>query len=186
MNATTPNEVGTEACKIQKLETLFADDLAKLKQSCRVLSNELPRDEPISVHKLLVVGSIDIVGEVDQKLGETALGGCIVSKNRREGSISERLREALAQSLACASVITQAALVSDLAYIKSSVIIPKEAPHNVLEQADGLLLYELVDHITEDSADCIEAFVGLTDVRKPYIVQKDLLYDENGDGLAEF
>lgn len=31
------------------------------------------------MHELLVVRSIDIVREVDQKLGETALGGRVVS-----------------------------------------------------------------------------------------------------------
>lgn len=48
--------------------------------------------------------------------------------------------------------------------------IPKEAPDNVLEQANGLLLHKLVDHVAEYGADSIKALVGLTDVGKTDVV----------------
>jgi hypothetical protein len=63
--------------------------------------------------------------------------------------------------------------------------IPKEAPDDMLEQADRLLFHELVDHVAEYSTDSIKALVGLTDVGKPNVVEEDLLYDENCDGFAE-
>ena len=50
------------------------------------------------------------------------------------------------------------------------VCIPKEAPNNVLEQANGLLLHKLVDHVAEYGADSIKALVGLTDVGKTDVV----------------
>jgi hypothetical protein len=31
------------------------------------------------MHELLVVRSVNVVGEVDEKLGKAALGGCVVS-----------------------------------------------------------------------------------------------------------
>jgi len=44
------------------------------------------------VHELLVVGGIDdVVGEVDQELSKTALSSCVVSENRGEGGVAERL-----------------------------------------------------------------------------------------------
>ena len=50
------------------------------------------------------------------------------------------------------------------------VCIPKEAPNNVLEQANGLLLHKLVDHVAEYGADSVKALVGLTDVGKTDVV----------------
>lgn len=63
--------------------------------------------------------------------------------------------------------------------------LPKEASNNVLEEADGLLLYELANHVAENSTNGVEALVSLTDVRKTDIVEKNLLYDKDGYGLAE-
>jgi hypothetical protein len=62
---------------------------------------------------------------------------------------------------------------------------PKEASHNMLEQANCLLLNKLVDHVAEHSADSIEALVSLADVRKTNVVEEDLLYDKDGNGFAE-
>jgi hypothetical protein len=56
----------------------------------------------------------------------------------------------------------------------------------VLEEANGLLLNQLVDHVAENGADCVETLVGLADVCEPNIVQEDLLYDEDGNSLTEF
>ena len=55
----------------------------------------------------------------------------------------------------------------------------------MLEQANSLLFYELVDHVTKDGTDSIEALIGLANVREANVVKEYLLYDENGDGLAE-
>lgn len=63
--------------------------------------------------------------------------------------------------------------------------IPKEASHDVLEKSNRLLLHELVDHVAENCANCVEALVCLTDVRKTDVIEQDLLDDEDGDCLAE-
>jgi hypothetical protein len=49
--------------------------------------------------------------------------------------------------------------------------LPEEATHNVLEQADSLLLHELVDHVAKYSADSVKAFVSLADVGKTDIIE---------------
>ena len=64
--------------------------------------------------------------------------------------------------------------------------LPKKAAHNVLEQAHCLLLYQLVHHVTKHCANSVEAFVCLADVGQANVVEQNLLYDENGDRLAEF
>jgi hypothetical protein len=56
----------------------------------------------------------------------------------------------------------------------------------VFEEADGLGLDELVDHVAEDGADGKEALVGVTDVGEPGLVEEDLLHDEDRDSLGEF
>jgi hypothetical protein len=56
----------------------------------------------------------------------------------------------------------------------------------MLEQANSLLLDELVDHVAENCADSVEALVSLADVCQTNIVKEDLLDDENGNGLGEF
>lgn len=48
------------------------------------------------------------VGEVDQELGEAALRGSIVAQDRGECSVTKRLWETLAKSLACARVVAEA------------------------------------------------------------------------------
>jgi hypothetical protein len=40
----------------------------------------------------------------------------------------------------------------------------------MLEEANGLLFYELVDHVAQNSSNSVEAFVGLAYVRKTDIV----------------
>jgi hypothetical protein len=56
---------------------------------------------------------------------------------------------------------------------------------DVLEQTDGLLLDQLVDHVAKHGADGVEALVRLADVCQAGVVEKDLLDDEDGDGLAQ-
>lgn len=41
----------------------------------------------------------------------------------------------------------------------------------MLEEANGLLLDKLVDHVTEDGADGVEAFISLADVRKANVIK---------------
>jgi hypothetical protein len=55
----------------------------------------------------------------------------------------------------------------------------------MLEQADRLLLHQLGDHVAQNRAYGIEPLVGVADVGKTHVVEQDLLYDEDGDGLAE-
>lgn len=64
-------------------------------------------------------------------------------------------------------------------------VLPEETANNVLQQTHCLLLNELVDHVAQDGANCIETLVRLAYVRKTNVVQQDLLHDENGHGLAE-
>lgn len=64
-------------------------------------------------------------------------------------------------------------------------MVPQETPDHMLEQAHGLLVDELGDHVGKHSADSVEAFVRLADVLQTHVVQENLLYNEDGDGLAE-
>ena len=59
------------------------------------------------------------------------------------------------------------------------------AAHDVLEEAHGLRLDELVHHVREHRADGVEALVGVADVREAGLVEEDLLHDEDRDGLGE-
>lgn len=63
--------------------------------------------------------------------------------------------------------------------------LPKKTANDVLKEPDRLLLDKLADHVTEDSANGVEALVSLTDVRKTNVVKENLLYDEDGYGFAE-
>lgn len=54
----------------------------------------------------------------------------------------------------------------------------------MLQQANSLLLHELVNHVAEDSANGVETLIGLAYVRETNIVKQDLLYDEDGDRLT--
>ena len=42
------------------------------------------------MEQALVVGRVDVVGEVDEELGETTFGGGVVAQHRRESGIPER------------------------------------------------------------------------------------------------
>lgn len=50
----------------------------------------------------------DIVGEVNEKLCEAALGGCVITKNRGESGIPKRLGETLTQGLSGSAIVAQA------------------------------------------------------------------------------
>lgn len=64
--------------------------------------------------------------------------------------------------------------------------LPKEAAHDVLEQAHRLLLDQLSDHITEYGAHSVETLICRTNIRQANIIEKNLLHNENGNGFAEF
>ena len=49
--------------------------------------------------------------------------------------------------------------------------LPQEASDYMLEKANGLLLYELVDHITQNSPDGIEPFIRLANVGEANIIE---------------
>lgn len=55
----------------------------------------------------------------------------------------------------------------------------------MLQQPDRLLVYKLRDHIGEHGADSVETLVCLADVLQAHVVKQDLLYNEDGDGLAQ-
>lgn len=63
--------------------------------------------------------------------------------------------------------------------------VPKEAPHNMLEQSHRLLLNKLRHHVVKHSADSIEPFVGSTNVVKPDIIKQNLLHDKDSNCFAE-
>lgn len=55
----------------------------------------------------------------------------------------------------------------------------------MFEKPSRLLLYQLSNHVAEDSADSVEALISGTDVVKTVVIKQDLLYDENSNRLAE-
>lgn len=63
--------------------------------------------------------------------------------------------------------------------------LPEEAADDVLEKAHGLLIHKLGDHVAENSTDCVEALISLTNVLQSHVVKEDLLDDEDRHGLAE-
>jgi hypothetical protein len=56
----------------------------------------------------------------------------------------------------------------------------------MFEESDRLGFDELVDHVAEDSADGEEAFVGVTNIGEPGLVEEDLLDDEDRNSFGEF
>jgi hypothetical protein len=49
--------------------------------------------------------------------------------------------------------------------------IPKKAAHYMLEETDGLLFYQLSDHVTQDGANSIESLVCLADVCETSVIK---------------
>ena len=62
---------------------------------------------------------------------------------------------------------------------------PQIASDDVFEKPDGLSLYELVDHIAKHGSNGVETLVGVANICKSSLVQKDLLHNEDGDGLGK-
>jgi hypothetical protein len=86
-----------------------------------------------------------------------------------ERVVAERLWEACTERLSGPRVVTQSEIATD----------------DMFEESDRLRLDELIDHVAKDGADGEKALIGVTDVREPGLVEKDLLYDENCHRLGE-
>lgn len=56
----------------------------------------------------------------------------------------------------------------------------------MLQKADGLLLNQLRDHITQNGADGVEPLIRGADIREAHVIKQDLLHDKDGHRLAEF
>lgn len=63
--------------------------------------------------------------------------------------------------------------------------IPQEAPDDMLQQPSSLLLDQLAHHVGEDGSDGVESLIGGADVVQAIVVKKDLLHDEDSNGLTE-
>jgi hypothetical protein len=55
----------------------------------------------------------------------------------------------------------------------------------MLEKPNGLLFHELINHVAQNRSDSIEPLISLADVGKAYIVEQNLLNNEDGNSLAE-
>ena len=55
----------------------------------------------------------------------------------------------------------------------------------MLEKTDGLLLYELVDHVAKNGTNCVKALIRLANVCETNVIQQNLLHNEDSDCLAE-
>ena len=55
----------------------------------------------------------------------------------------------------------------------------------MLEQADGLAVDKLRNHVTEHGANSEEALIGMANILQASLVEKDLLNDEDGDSFGE-
>lgn len=62
---------------------------------------------------VVVVSLYDIVGEIDQQLGQTTLSCRVVTEHRAEGCVAQRLRETLSQSFPGSCVIAEAQEATD-------------------------------------------------------------------------
>ena len=63
--------------------------------------------------------------------------------------------------------------------------IPEKATHDVLEESCRLLFDKLRDHVAQHRSNSVESLIGGTNIIQPMIIEKDLLNDEYGHGLAE-
>ena len=59
--------------------------------------------------------------------------------------------------------------------------LPQETADDMLKQSDCLDLDKASNHVAQDGADGVEAFVGGADVVQTGVVEEDFLHDENGD-----
>ena len=55
----------------------------------------------------------------------------------------------------------------------------------MFQQANSLLLDELIDHVAENRTDGVETLIGLADIRKANVVKENLLNNEDCNRFAE-
>jgi hypothetical protein len=137
----------------------------------------------------VVAGLGNIVRQVDEQLSKAPLGRCIIAEDVGEGSISQRLREALTQRLSGSSIVTEPVAGCQPACNKVTSPrrnLPKEAPDHVFQKTGGLLLDELSNHIAQNSTNSVEPLVCGADVVEPAVIQENLLHDEYRHRLAKF
>lgn len=72
-----------------------------------------------------------------------------------EGVVFKRVRKTCAEGFPCSRVVRESEI----------------APDNVLEQSDGLSLYQLGDHVGQNGSDSVETFVGVTNVGQTGLVK---------------
>lgn len=111
----------------------------------------------------------DSVAEVEQQCCQASLSDVVVLEQLTESRIAEGRREASPESLPCSRVVAQAEVTAN----------------DVLEQPNSARLFDARDHVGEDSANGVEALVGLANVGEADIIEQDLLDNEDGDRLAE-
>jgi len=63
--------------------------------------------------------------------------------------------------------------------------LPKETPHNMLQQPCRLLLNKLRNHIAKHCAYRVETLVCSTDVIQSMVIEKYLLHNEYGHSFAK-
>lgn len=63
--------------------------------------------------------------------------------------------------------------------------IPEEAPNDMLQEPDGLLIDQLGHHVAQHSSNRIESLVCLANVLQAHVVKQDFLDNENRNCLAE-
>jgi hypothetical protein len=150
------------------------------------LSVSAPAPFLLVKERLVVCGVLDIVRKVDQELCKATLSGCIVAEDRGKGCVTERLGKTLPKSLTSTGIVAESRNISRAQSCEVGVILPQEAPNNMLKEADGLLFDKLIDHVAQNCANCVEALVCLTDVGQADVIKQYFLNDEDGNGLAEF
>lgn len=109
------------------------------------------------------------VAEVEQQCCQASLSDVVVLEQLTEGRIAEGRREASPESLPCSRIVAQAEVTAN----------------DVLQQPDSARFFDARDHVGEDSANSVEALVGLANVGEADVIEQDLLDNEDGDGLAE-
>jgi hypothetical protein len=60
---------------------------------------------------------------------------------------------------------------------------PQVASDNMFEKPNRLGFNKLVNHITQHSADGVESFVCMANVRQTSLIEKNFLHNENGHGF---
>ena len=101
-----------------------------------------------------------------------------------KGLVTERLRETRAQRFPRSRVhISSRHVNPQRVNIPHIVTQPQVTADDVFEQSDSLSFHELVDHVAENGADGVEAFIGMAYVRQAGFIEKNLLHNKNCNGF---